>query len=60
MLVYRLYLLLIGGMEIVELNEGCRFLCYLPGQNFPAHRDGTYLRPAAKGNIIDSKGINRK
>ena len=49
-----------GGMEIVELNERCRFLCYLPGQHFPAHRDGAYLRPAAKGNVVNNKGNRRK
>ena len=53
-------LLSTGGMEIVELNDRCRFLCYLPGQNFPAHRDGAYLRPAAKGNVVNNKGNRRK
>ena len=43
-------------MEYVELNERCRFLCYTPGQHFPAHVDGTYIRPAAKGDAIDVKG----
>jgi hypothetical protein len=33
------------GSRIVELNERCRFLCYTPGQQFPAHCDGTFERP---------------
>ena len=49
-------LLRTGEMEFVELNERCRFLCYTPGQHFPAHIDSTYIRPAAKGDAIDVKG----
>ena len=45
-----------GEMEFVELNERCRFLCYTPGQHFPAHIDGTYIRPGAKGDVVDIKG----
>jgi hypothetical protein len=33
------------GSRLVELNERCRFLCYTPGQRFPAHCDGTFERP---------------
>jgi hypothetical protein len=33
------------GSRLVELNERCRFLCYTPGQQFPAHCDGTFERP---------------
>jgi hypothetical protein len=33
------------GSSLVELNERCRFLCYTPGQQFPAHCDGTFERP---------------
>ena len=36
-------------MDIVELNEMCRFLLYTPGQKFPAHRDGCFIRPADAG-----------
>ena len=43
-------------MDIVELNERCRILCYLPGQKFPTHKDGTYIRPAGKGSAVDDKG----
>lgn len=32
------------GSRLVELNERCRFLCYTPGQQFPAHCDGTFER----------------
>eukprot|EP00286_Rhodomonas_abbreviata_P019355 CAMPEP_0181297634 /NCGR_PEP_ID=MMETSP1101-20121128/5346_1 /TAXON_ID=46948 /ORGANISM="Rhodomonas abbreviata, Strain Caron Lab Isolate" /LENGTH=274 /DNA_ID=CAMNT_0023402587 /DNA_START=62 /DNA_END=886 /DNA_ORIENTATION=+ len=32
------------GVELVELNERCRFLCYTPGQEFEAHCDGRYTR----------------
>ena len=32
-------------MDIVELNERCRFLLYVPGQKFTAHKDGCYIRP---------------
>lgn len=35
-----------NGSQIVELNERCRFLCYTPGQQFPAHCDGTFERAA--------------
>eukprot|EP01065_Artemidia_motanka_P011007 TRINITY_DN1592_c0_g2_i1.p1 TRINITY_DN1592_c0_g2~~TRINITY_DN1592_c0_g2_i1.p1 ORF type:complete len:337 (+),score=77.95 TRINITY_DN1592_c0_g2_i1:69-1013(+) len=35
----------LGGAHAVELNERCRFLCYTPGQSFPAHFDGRYSRP---------------
>lgn len=34
-----------GGYRLVGLNERCRFLCYTPGQSFPAHFDGCYRRP---------------
>jgi hypothetical protein len=33
-----------NGSRLVELNERCRFLCYTPGQQFPAHCDGTFER----------------
>jgi len=33
------------GSRLVELNERCRFLCYTPGQQFPAHCDGIFERP---------------
>mmetsp|Transcript_50807 Transcript_50807/g.128129 ORF Transcript_50807/g.128129 Transcript_50807/m.128129 type:complete len:314 (-) Transcript_50807:175-1116(-) len=33
------------GSRLVELNERCRFLCYTPGQQFPAHCDGMFERP---------------
>lgn len=33
------------GSLLVELNERCRFLCYTPGQRFPAHCDGMFERP---------------
>jgi len=33
------------GSRLVELNERCRFLCYTPGQQFPAHCDGVFERP---------------
>jgi len=32
------------GSKIVGLNERCRFLCYTPGQQFPAHCDGVFER----------------
>jgi len=35
----------LGGSELIDLNERCRFLCYTPGQSFPAHHDGRYSRP---------------
>jgi len=35
---------LADGSQIVGLNERCRFLCYTPGQQFPAHCDGTFER----------------
>ena len=38
-----------GGMDIVELNEMCRFLLYTPGQKFSPHRDGCFVRPADAG-----------
>ena len=38
-----------GGMDIVELNEMCRFLLYTPGQKFSPHRDGCFIRPADAG-----------
>ena len=31
--------------RLVDLNERCRVLCYTPGQEFPAHYDGTFRRP---------------
>eukprot|EP00040_Diaphanoeca_grandis_P019598 m.103534 g.103534 ORF g.103534 m.103534 type:complete len:275 (+) comp27504_c0_seq1:114-938(+) len=30
--------------KIRNINERCRFLCYTPGQVFPAHCDGRYTR----------------
>ena len=30
---------------LIDLNERCRVLCYTPGQEFPAHYDGTFRRP---------------
>lgn len=32
------------GSRLIELNERCRFLCYTPGQEFPAHCDGCFER----------------
>jgi len=32
--------------QLRSLNERCRFLCYTPGQQFEAHTDGMYSRPA--------------
>ena len=43
-------------MDIVELNERCRFLCYTPGQHFSAHKDGCYIRPTTKGDAVNEKG----
>ena len=48
--------LILGGMDIVELNERCRFLCYVPGQQFAMHRDGQYTRPITNGDDMDRKG----
>lgn len=33
-----------NGSRLVELNERCRFLCYVPGQQFPPHCDGCFER----------------
>ena len=30
--------------RLIDLNERCRVLCYTPGQEFPAHYDGTFRR----------------
>ena len=43
-------------MDIVELNERCRFLLYVPGQKFAPHSDGCYIRPHG----IDEKGDKLK
>jgi len=32
------------GSRLTELNERLRFLCYTPGQEFPAHRDACFER----------------
>lgn len=32
------------GSRLSELNERLRFLCYTPGQEFPAHRDACFER----------------
>jgi len=32
------------GSRLAEMNERLRFLCYTPGQEFPAHFDGCYER----------------
>ena len=53
---FAIFISIEGGMDIVELNERCRFLLYIPGQNFPAHRDGCYVRPSGNGNTIDKTG----
>eukprot|EP00933_Yihiella_yeosuensis_P085039 TRINITY_DN99817_c0_g1_i1.p1 TRINITY_DN99817_c0_g1~~TRINITY_DN99817_c0_g1_i1.p1 ORF type:complete len:320 (-),score=34.50 TRINITY_DN99817_c0_g1_i1:62-1021(-) len=34
------------GGKLRNLNERLRFLCYTPGQEFPMHIDGNYVRPA--------------
>merc|ERR1719313_430084 len=36
------------GQPIVNMNERCRFLCYLPGQRFERHLDGSYKRPSGE------------
>lgn len=33
-------------MQLVDVNERLRFLCYKPGQIFKLHTDGMYQRPA--------------
>lgn len=35
----------VGAWKLVDLNERFRFLCYTPGQHFPAHLDGEFERP---------------
>lgn len=32
------------GSRLAEMNERLRFLCYTPGQEFPAHRDACFER----------------
>ena len=39
----------IGDMQLVDVNERLRFLCYKPGQTFKLHTDGMYQRPATEG-----------
>jgi len=34
----------VANLELVELNERCRILCYTPGQEFASHIDGQYKR----------------
>ena len=47
--IFILFFVSKGGMDIVELNEMCRFLLYTPGQKFSPHRDGCFVRPADAG-----------
>jgi len=44
---------LADGSRLVELNERCRFLCYTPGQQFPAHCDGCFEREEGHPNAGD-------
>ena len=34
-----------SALQVREVNERCRFLCYRPGQAFAPHCDGCYTRP---------------
>mmetsp|Transcript_23060 Transcript_23060/g.41649 ORF Transcript_23060/g.41649 Transcript_23060/m.41649 type:complete len:284 (-) Transcript_23060:26-877(-) len=34
----------VANLQLVELNERCRILCYTPGQEFASHFDGEYTR----------------
>merc|ERR1712110_67825 len=34
-----------GGAELVDLNEWCRFECHTPGQKLGPHHDARYQRP---------------
>jgi predicted 2-oxoglutarate/Fe(II)-dependent dioxygenase YbiX len=43
----------IGDMQLVDLNERLRFLCYKPGQKFKLHTDGMYQRPEGHANAGD-------
>lgn len=40
-------------LTVSELNERCRFLCYVPGQQFKPHPDGGEMR-RARGSPPDS------
>jgi len=44
---------MLGDSELIDLNERCRFLCYTPGQSFPAHHDGRYSRSAGHPHAGD-------
>merc|ERR1711907_323718 len=40
------------GWHLVGLNERLRILCYTPGQEFPEHQDGCYMRPNGDRSIV--------
>jgi hypothetical protein len=42
-----------NDMQLVDLNERLRFLCYKPGQKFELHTDGMYQRPQGHVNAGD-------
>lgn len=43
--------------EFQGFNERMRFLCYTPGQSFPAHYDGQYQRPDGNARAGDMSQI---
>lgn len=43
--------------HLSEVNERMRFLCYTPGQQFPAHCDGCYARPQGHERFGDRSYI---
>jgi predicted 2-oxoglutarate/Fe(II)-dependent dioxygenase YbiX len=46
----------IGDMQLINLNERLRFLCYKPGQKFKLHTDGMYQRPAKGQHAGENAG----
>lgn len=40
------------GCPLVDLNNRCRFLCYVPGQAFEEHLDARYTHPSGKFSCV--------
>lgn len=41
-------------LTLSEVNERCRFLCYLPGNQFKPHKDGGQMRPPRLNSVSPS------
>merc|ERR1712224_708821 len=48
----------VKNLELSEINERCRFLCYVPGQHFRRHADGGEMRRARASSSSSARDLS--